>query len=112
MEVLKLLAKRGELVDLVDKVCVHVCVCVRTDLSWSTETALSNWNAKARWASAVCVYTDVHTDTTQLPSSPHPPPTQLDFRWGPLNNPNDIIFRCIDVAIDRIFLHFRVHATL
>ena len=28
MEVLKLLAKRGELVDLVDKVCVCVCVCV------------------------------------------------------------------------------------
>ena len=40
MEVLKLLAKRGELVDLVDKVCVHVCVCVHACVRVSVRACL------------------------------------------------------------------------
>ena len=49
---------------------------MRTD-SWSNETALSNWNVKARWASAVCVYTGVHTDIVLLNYLPLPHPLPL-----------------------------------
>ena len=43
----------------------------------STRTALSNWYVKARWAS-VCVHRYAHRHcTTQLPSSPPPPPLQM-----------------------------------
>ena len=56
---------------------MRLCVCVYRQLVQSTRTALSNWNAKARWAS-VCVHWYAHRHcTTQLPSSPTPPPLQM-----------------------------------
>ena len=61
----------------------EVCMCVhayRPQLVQSTRTALSNWNVKARWASAgdgllssaVCVCTPVYTQTLYYSTSPPP----------------------------------------